>query len=51
MNWDRFFGIGSEAHRQVYRAWREYPIAMQHTLIVGALAGSVGASIILWAIT
>lgn len=30
----RFFGVGSETHRQVYNAWKEYPLAMKHACMI-----------------
>lgn len=44
--WHALLGIGSDEHRQVYAAWRVYPLAMRYSLVVGALFGFTVATVI-----
>jgi hypothetical protein len=37
--WERFIGVDSELHRQIYRMPRDYPQAFWHTVAVCSLTG------------
>lgn len=46
-----FLGADGEAHRQVYHAWRDYPIAMRFALSVGFVLGFCWYALWSWAWT
>lgn len=48
--WQRFIGLGSEEHRQVYRANKEYPIGIRYTAYVFFMQGFVVATILAFVI-
>lgn len=44
MSKERFPG---DEHRQIYHAWREFPLAMRLTLTLGIMVGQLASAVVM----